>query len=281
MFLPTEVVRSTRTLIESAGEGSDPFAVLFGHVIPHQGFFPWGGLNTVAGLPIYNIQFFQILAVLLILVVFRSAATAVQTNSGSFVGRVVAGWAAFVKDEMARPFMQEEHARRLLPLFLSIFSFIMLMNLLGLVPFGATATASVWTNAALATISFGCMIIGGMLVQGPFTFWRNLIPHGVALPLVPLLFVVELMGLLVKPIALTIRLFANMTGGHLVLLAFMGLIFYFGTNMGPAAGFAILPLGFGMSVFMMIIESFVALIQAYIFTLLSIIFVGMCLHPEH
>jgi len=182
---------------------------------------------------------------------------------------------------MVLPYLEEGHARRLLPLFLSVFFFILFMNLLGLVPFGATATASIYTTAGMATITLVCMLGGGMLVQGPLGFWKNLVPHGLPAWLVPLMFVVEVVGLLVKPFALTIRLFANMTGGHLVLLSFMGLIFYFGTNMGPAVGFGVAPVSIAMAVFIMIIEGFVALLQAYIFAQLSIIFVGMCLHPEH
>jgi F-type H+-transporting ATPase subunit a len=95
------------------------------------------------------------------------------------------------------------------------------------------------------------------------------------------MFVVEVVGLVVKPFALMVRLFANMTGGHMVVLSFMGLIFYFGQSMGDAAGYAASPVAVGFAVFIMIIESFVALLQAYIFTQLSIIFVNGSIHPEH
>ena len=88
------------------------------------------------------------------------------------------------------------------------------------------------------------------------------------------------MGLVIKPFALMMRLMANMTGGHLVILSFLGLMFTFGQG-NSLVGFSISPLVVGMSVFMMIIEGFVALLQAYVFTLLSAIFVGMCLHPDH
>ena len=187
----------------------------------------------------------------------------------------------WIRDEMVYPNMEKEHGDRLLPLFLSLFFFIAGMNCLGLIPGGATATASIYVTAGLAFITFAMMIGGGMLVQGPLKFWKNLIPHGLPAWLVPLMFVVEIIGLLVKPFALTIRLFANLTGGHLVVLSFMALIFYFGTSMGTAAGIGSAPVWVGLAVFIMIIEAFVALLQAYIFTLLSIIFVGMCLHPEH
>jgi F-type H+-transporting ATPase subunit a len=118
-----------------------------------------------------------------------------------------------------------------------------------------------------------------MVVQGPIAFWKHLVPH-VPLALWPLMFAVELVGLIVKPIALMIRLFANMTGGHLAVLSLMGLVFFFG-GMSPTVGWASSPVAVGLAVFIMIIESFVALLQAYIFTTLSIIFVQASLHPEH
>ena len=106
------------------------------------------------------------------------------------------------------------------------------------------------------------------------------VPH-VPAALWPLMFVVELIGRIVKPVALTIRLFANMSGGHMVVLSFMGLIFFLGDLWGAAGAWGASPIGLGFSVFIMIIESFVALVQAYIFTQLSILFIHASVHPEH
>jgi F-type H+-transporting ATPase subunit a len=106
------------------------------------------------------------------------------------------------------------------------------------------------------------------------------VPH-VPLALWPLMFIVEVLGLFVKPFALMIRLFANLTGGHLVVLSFMGLIFMFAGVESSAMGYAVAPMGVGFAVFIMIIEAFVAMLQAYIFTQLSIMFVGASVHPEH
>ena len=105
------------------------------------------------------------------------------------------------------------------------------------------------------------------------------------MPLVlwPLMFAVEVIGLLVKPFALMVRLFANMTGGHMVVLSFMGLLFFLGSPSmwGAAGGWGVTPLSIGFAVFIMIIEAFVAMLQAYIFTQLSIIFVNASIHPAH
>ncbi len=124
------------------------------------------------------------------------------------------------------------------------------------------------------------MIGAGMAAQGPLTFMKNLVPH-VPGWMWPMMFVIEIVGLIIKPFALMIRLFANMTGGHMVVLSFMGMIFFFaGSDYSSIAwGVSVPAVGFG--VFIMIIEAFVALLQAYIFTQLSCLFVGACLHPEH
>jgi len=123
------------------------------------------------------------------------------------------------------------------------------------------------------------MLVCGMIVQGPIAFWKNLVPH-VPVAMLPLMIVVELAGLIIKPFALMIRLFANMSGGHMVVLSFMGLIFYFGAK-SAVVGWASAPIAVAFAVFIMIIEAFVALLQAFIFTQLSILFVQASIHPEH
>jgi len=226
-----------------------------------------------------NLQVFQIAAVLLIFVCFSGVPRYLRTGKGDALSRLFGGTAQWIRDEMVFPVMGKESGQKLLPMFLAIFFFILFMNVLGLVPGAATATANVFVTGGLAAITFATMVIGGMVVQGPIAFWKHLVPH-VPAALWPLMFAVEFVGLLVKPIALMIRLFANMTGGHLAVLSLMGLVFFFGA-MSPTVGWASSPVAVGLAVFIMIIESFVALLQAYIFTTLSIIFVQASLHPEH
>jgi len=227
-----------------------------------------------------NLQLFQLAAVLIILVGFSGVPAHLKRGGGDALTRVLAGFAAWVRDDMVYPTMGKESGGRFLPFFLTLFFFILFMNLLGLIPGGATATASIWVTGALASVTFLAMIGCGMVVQGPFAFWKNLVPH-VPLALWPLMFFVEIVGLVVKPFALTIRLFANMNGGHMVVLSFLGLVFFFAAENGPLVGWATSPLAIGFAVFIMIIESFVALLQAFIFTQLSILFVQMSVHPEH
>mgnify|MGYP001048237138 FL=1 len=264
----------------SGGDGqADPFETLFAHVVPQTSFY---GLEMphLFGLQVFDIQLFQLLAMVLIVVFFAPVRSAVVNGTGGRVTKIFAGWVTWLRDEVVVPHLGEKDGRRLLPMFLTLFFFIVFMNLLGLIPGGLTATASVYTAAGLSLVTLVVMIAGGMIVQGPIKFWISLVPSGVPMTLVPMLFVLEVLGLIIKPFALTMRLMANMTGGHLVLLSFLGLMFFFGQD-STTTGFAVSPLVVGMSVFMMIIEGFVALLQAYVFTLLSAIFVGMCLHPDH
>ncbi|TDJ65708.1 MAG: ATP synthase F0 subunit A [Planctomycetota bacterium] len=256
--------------------------------LPLPGFLAvFDGLDGLEGaghdprLVMSNLQIFQIAAVLLIFLAFSGVSTYLRTGVGDPITRVLAGTCLFIRDEMAIPTLGEAAARKFLPFFLSLGFFILFMNLLGLVPGAATATASIFVTAALAFVTLLSMLGCGMVVQGPVAYWKNLVPE-VPLLLWPLLFLVEVIGVFVKPFALLIRLFANMTGGHMVVLSFLGLIFFFaGVEQDVVSGMSIAAVAVPFAVFIMIIEGFVACLQAYIFTLLSIKFVGMSIHPEH
>jgi F-type H+-transporting ATPase subunit a len=260
--------------LTSEGGQGNPFEVLFGHVVAQP-------VGQLFGLTVWNHQWFQIAAALLVFVAFAPVRRTVVQGGNGKVAKVLAGWVTWIRDEMVYPNMGESEGKKFLPYFLSLFFFALFMNSFGLIPAGATATASVYVCAALAAITMGMMLIGGMISQGPIKFWVSLVPHGVPLWLLPLIFPLEIIGLFIKPLALTVRLTANMIGGHLVLLSFLGLVFFFGSSVGTGMGLVVAPVSIAMSVFIMIIEGFVALLQAYIFTLLSIIFVSQSLHPNH
>ncbi|MCF6286246.1 MAG: F0F1 ATP synthase subunit A [Candidatus Hydrogenedentes bacterium] len=247
---------------------------------------PWSASTAKDGheveprLHMTNLQVFQIASVFLVFILLGGIPGYLRTGRGDYLTRLFTGFAMYIRDEMIVPVMGKETARKYTPYFLCIFIFILFMNLMGLVPGSATATANIFVTAGLGLITFFSMVICGMVVQGPVAFWKNLVPH-VPLPLWPLMFVVEVVGLVVKPFALLIRLFANMTGGHMVVLSFMGLIFLFGQSMGDTMGYGVSLIAIPFAVFIMIIETFVALLQAYIFTQLSILFVNSSIHPEH
>lgn len=180
----------------------------------------------------------------------------------------------FVRDEIAIKNIGDKHGRRLTPYLLTLFFFILMCNLLGLIPFGATATGNVNVTAALAIFSFLMIQVEGMREHGFFTHWKNLVPHGLPLFVIPIMIVVEFLGMFVKPFALCVRLFANMTAGHVAILAFLGMIFIFKSALVAVAA---LPLALAIT----LLELFVAFLQAYIFTMLTSLFIGFSIHPAH
>lgn len=179
----------------------------------------------------------------------------------------------FVRDEIARPTIGPGF-EKFLPFLLTTFFFILTANFIGLVPYGSTATSNISVTATLAIISFLFIQGGGMVKNGPVGYFKGLIPHGVPFWIIPIMFVVEFLGLFTKPFALAIRLFANMTAGHIVIMALIGLIFILRT-------YYVAPVSVAFALFIYLLEILVALIQAYIFTMLSSLFIGMAVHQEH
>lgn len=215
----------------------------------------------------------------------------------------------FVRDSIAKPNVGRQWVNTWTPLLLTLFVFIFSANLIGLIPVfdvlgllnhyvfhaghdsflakvihgGTTATANFNVTAALATITFFSIIVAGTLAHGFVKHWMNLVPHGLAWPIYILLIPIEMMGLFVKPFALTMRLAANMTGGHIAILAILSFVFLFAelfksSIVGIAAGLiASVPLAVGISG----LEIIVVLVQAYVFTLLTAVFIGMAIHVHH
>lgn len=179
----------------------------------------------------------------------------------------------FVRDEIAEPTLGKAY-KPFLPFLLTLFFFILFGNFIGLLPFSATFTSNIAVTASLALISFFMIQLGGIKQNGFFGYFKGLIPHGMPVWLLPLMIPVEILGLFTKPFALAIRLFANMIAGHIVILALIGLIFFMGT-------LYVAPISIAFAVFIYLLEILVALIQAYIFTMLSSLFIGMAVHQEH
>jgi F-type H+-transporting ATPase subunit a len=260
------------------------FIEKYKHLQPHPVGVEHGAVDFHPGpFTFYDVNVFQLIALGLIVLVFGGVLVSFRTSGGSsWLMRVFRGWCRWIRDEMVLPVMGDDEGRKFTPYFIYLFFFIAFMNLLGLIPGSVTSTACLFVTAALAAVTFVMMVVGGMMQQGVVTFWKNLLPHGLPFWLVPLMFVLEVVGLLVKPFALTIRLFANMLAGHLVIYSFVGMIFLFAKllEMSPVA-YGTAAVAVGVGVFISIIEAFVALLQAYIFTFLSIIFVQSSLHPHH
>ena len=182
----------------------------------------------------------------------------------------------FVRDDIAVPNLGRAHYKRFLPFLLTVFFFIVTCNLLGLVPWGATASSNINITAALALFTFVLTQVNGSKSYWRHIFWPPDMPIAVKLLLIP----TEIMGIFIKPVVLAIRLFANMTAGHLVILSLIGMIFTFRALFGPVGGYGVAPVAVGFTLFINVLELLIAFIQAYIFTFLSALFIGMAM-AEH
>jgi F-type H+-transporting ATPase subunit a len=183
----------------------------------------------------------------------------------------------FVRDEVAKPNIGNKYLRYM-PLLLTVFFFIWINNMLGLFPGGANFTGNIAVTGALALISFIVMIFSGNK-----HFWSHLLnPPGVPLPVKFILVPIEIISLFIKPIALTIRLFANILAGHIIILAIISMIFIFGKlGASPGAGFGFSIVSIAFSIFMFCLELLVAAIQAFIFTNLTAVFIGQAVEEAH
>src|SRR5690606_6229681 len=217
---------------------------------------------------------FMWLAALLVFVIFKLVASKYKS---SLIPKGVANFfeilVLFVRDEVAAPTIGRGY-EKFLPYLLTIFFFILFGNFLGLVPFSATFTSNIAVTASLALITFFVTQFGGIRSNGVAGYFKGLVPHGIPSWMLAIMIPVEILGLFTKPFALAIRLFANMIAGHTVILALLGLIFFM-------QAYFVAPVSITFAVFIYLLEILVALIQAYIFTMLSALFIGMAVHQEH
>ena len=177
----------------------------------------------------------------------------------------------FVRDEIVREHMGDYGAKKWTPYFISLFFFILFCNLIGLIPGSATATGNIAVTGGLAILSFLLIQLVGMMKQGVFAYWKNIVPMGVPWPLWVIMWPIEFFGLFTKPFALTIRLFANMTAGHVIIIVLLFMIIKF-----ENVGIAIFSVPGAMAIYLL--EIFICFIQAYIFVALSALFVGSAMH---
>lgn len=215
----------------------------------------------------------------------------------------------FVRDSIVRPNVGNKWVNTWTPLILTFFCFILTANAIGLIPIfeslalldrfvlhtgpdsflnrlihgGTTATSNFNVTAGLATVTFLAIILAGTKAHGFVKHWKNLVPHGLSPFVYVILIPIEIIGMFVRPFALTMRLAANMTGGHIAILSILSFVFMFTEIFARAiAGISIglvvsLPLAVGISA----LEIIVVLVQAYVFTLLSAVFIGMAIHVHH
>jgi len=226
---------------------------------------------------------YMVLAAVLVTLVFTLSARAIRAAqargrpSKGFAGAMEAT-ALYIRQEVILPNVGH-HGEGYVPYLLTLFFFILAMNLLGLLPWGATATGNIAVTAALAVVAFLVIEVTGMRALGPAGYLKTIfyLPHGLPggvggtilkVVLLAVLTPIELIGKLAKPFALAVRLFANMTSGHVLVLALIGLTFLF-QSYAVGAGASVLATG------VMLLEVFVAFLQAFVFTLLTAVFIGL------
>jgi len=253
----------------AAEHAETPAAVLMHHILD-QPFLGFDSKHTV----------FFVLAAVMVLVVARFAIAGyrkggVPTGLGAFVEMLV----LFIRDDIAEKNIGHD-GRRFTPLLCSFFFFILIAALMGLVPFSATSTGNIAVTAGLATISFFAQMWGGISRYGVVGHFAHLVPPGLPVWLLPIMIPIEILSMFTKPFALMVRLFANMLAGHMVITMLLLLIPLL-AGVATAFGIAIIPVSLGLAVFINMLEILVAFIQAYIFTLLTAIFIGMYAHPAH
>ena len=246
------------------------------HVVQHSYEF------TIFGIQPSNHTLMVIVAAMVMLAVFYFVGkqqSIIPTGLKNFFESIC----VFLREDLARPILGDA-TDRFIPFIWNTFFFILFMNLLGMLPIdgvffgklkhlGGTATANIWVTGAMASMAFIMIHVSGIREQGLVKYVVNFIPH-VPWPLIPLMYVLEIVGALIKPFALAIRLFANMVAGHIILSALVGLGIASGSLI--IGGITIL----GCAVFSLL-ELFVAFVQAYIFTFLMTMFMGAAMHPDH
>jgi len=214
-----------------------------------------------------SLVFFQWLAMAILFAILipmgrKYKRAGVRPFGGIF--NVMEGMIEYVRDQVVLPNTGEK-GMKLMPIFLTFFFFIIVMNYVGLVPGGHTATGSINVTAGLAAIAFFVIQIASISSSG-IKAWLKHLTGGVHWAIWPIMIPVEIMGLFTKPFALCIRLYANMTAGHVILLSLIGLIFVYNV---------FIPVSIVFSLFIYLLELLVAFLQAYVFTMLTAVFVGM------
>jgi F-type H+-transporting ATPase subunit a len=291
-------------------ENHDPFdpAHLFGHVkdapyfevpkaleadgridIPQplilsEPIVPAHGSLEAFDLKITKFMVLEVVAAIIIAALFIWLANRIKGGTRTYgrLSNLLEAMVVFIRDEVARPAIGKHDADRFVPLLWTIFFFVLGCNLIGMVPWAGSPTGALATTGALALVSFATTVGSGMVKLGPVGFWAAQVPHmDLPLPLAiflkPMVFLLEVVGLLIKHGVLAIRLLANMMAGHLVLAVIVAFI---SAAAGSAAWYGVAPASVLGATALSMLELFVAFLQAYIFTFLSALFIGMAVHPH-
>lgn len=313
MQVDTQVQEHAAEAAAAAAEGFNAGEVIIGHVANSALDHPLIHLPTIAGID-FSVTKHVFMLWLVAAVVFGVVTVSVRrylrqdrlVPSGFM--NALETIVEYIRDSVVRPSVGDKWVAAWTPLLLTLFLFILTANAIGMIPIfevlglanhwvlhagedsflggllhgGATATSNFNVTAGLAAVSFFAIIVAGSRAHGAVQHWKNIVPHGVSPFLAVALIPIEILGMLVRPFALTMRLAANMTGGHIAILAILSFVFIFtelaGASVGMGIGLAFsVPLAVGISA----LEIIIILVQAYVFTLLTAVFIGMAIHAHH
>jgi len=237
-------------------------------------------------IPVSNHMFMVTVAAVLLLIIIPLTGKSKKMVAAGYLANLIESICVYLREEVAKPVMGR-HSDRYIGFVWTVFFFVLTLNLLGMVPtekiimlltgrenhFGGPATANIWITGAMAAVTFFMMHITGIKEQG---LWHYIVNFAPPVPwwMIPLIYFLEIIGSLVKPFVLAIRLFANIIAGHMILATFIGLIFIL-KNYGAVA------LSMTFAVGQSFLELFVAFLQAFIFTFLSALYIGSSIQPEH
>jgi F-type H+-transporting ATPase subunit a len=298
MLQGPEIAHAAETA-HAASEKLNPGETIIGHVANSSIDHPLIHLPTIGGIDMSvtkHVLMLWIVAALLLVVVSlavrRYARQGTMIPSGSLVG-LIEYVTVRVRDEIVEPAVGKRWVDTYTPLILLFFLFIVTANAIGLIPVfdllarlthgGVTATGNFNVTAALATISFITIIVAGIRAHGFVGHWKNMAPHGLPKPLLLILIPIEVLGMFVRPFALTMRLAANMTAGHVAVLAVLFMIFMMAdASRSALVGFGMAIVALPLSVGISVLEAVVVVpVQAFVFTLLTAVFIGMAIHAHH
>ena len=298
---------------EAAAEGFNAGEVIIEHVANSSLDHPLIHLPTIAGIDfsvtkhVFMLWVVSALVFLIITATVRRYLRQDRLVPSGFMN-ALESLVEFIRDTVAQPSVGDKWTKAWTPLLLTFFVFILSANAIGMIPIfevlgllnhwvlhaseesflglvlhgGSTATSNYNVTAALAVISFFAIIVAGSKAHGAVQHWKNLVPHGVSPALAVALIPIEILGMLVRPFALTMRLAANMTGGHIAILAILSFVFIFTEMAGQVVGMGIgLAFSVPLAVAISGLEIIVILVQAYVFTLLTAVFIGMAIHAHH
>ncbi len=305
--------QAATTATDAAAGGFNAGEVIIGHVANSSLDHPLIHLPTIAGIDfsvtkhVFMLWVVSALVFLVITTTIRRYLKQDRLVPSGFMN-ALESIVEFIRDSVAQPSVGDKWTKTWTPLLLTLFVFILSANAIGMIPVfevlgllnhwvlhaseesflglllhgGSTATSNFNVTAALAVISFFAIIVAGSKAHGAVQHWKNLVPHGVSPALAVALIPIEILGMLVRPFALTMRLAANMTGGHIAILAILSFVFIFTEMAGQVVGMGVglafsVPLAVGISA----LEIIVILVQAYVFTLLTAVFIGMAIHAHH